>query len=566
MQPAGQLSTDSTHSSRYGWGAALLVAAFTFLAILPTLSWFEFSSGSENLNAATVLEMHREGRWLMPTLNNQPRLAKPPLTAWTSATLIPPSSLTNLDSPDRATRDRAYDRLALLLRWPSLVLACAVVLGTYWLGRETESPQFGWCAAIVCASCLLFLRFARSATTDVQLACWVALANALFASAVFSGVRVWKLLGIAVALGLSVLAKGPVGLLQTCVPWLVFALLDRPSRSAFFARPARHSTMIAIIAIICLALSVPWFAWVLLQHAQASSIWWNEVTREGATTLERDAWYSYVSVFLAAMPWTAFFIAGLATAFSERSTRTAKLTLSLLIVPILLMSLAKDKNDRYLVPLLPAVSMLTAMALRAQFRAASDQSTLDKWLRAIQWILIIAAMIGTPIVALAQLGGTSTYSQGGAVILLIGFVALLGVLLLWSRRNTSVVVPATLIAMLAVHAALAWGYRDLGGRSELKPVADVIRKHAPNASIWFYDPPEHTKIVPADLSIYLNRIVRTARDEPTIQSASPGDVVVMLQRKGTPQPTIAGWTPLGKGGVNGRYWWALQRERATTQP
>ena len=103
-------------------------------------------------------------------------------------------------------------------------------------------------------------------------------------------------------------------------------------------------------------------------------------------------------------------------------------------------------------------------------------------------------------------------------------------------------------------------------RSELKPVADVIRERAREASIWFYDPPEHTKLAPADLSIYLNRVVKTARDEATIQNTGPGEVVVMLQRKGAPEPAIAGWTALGKGGVNGRFWWALQRGASASQP
>ena len=42
-----------------------------FVAAAPTLSWLDFSNGSENLNVATSLEMRRTGHWLLPTLQER---------------------------------------------------------------------------------------------------------------------------------------------------------------------------------------------------------------------------------------------------------------------------------------------------------------------------------------------------------------------------------------------------------------------------------------------------------------------------------------------------------------
>ena len=72
-------------SARAGFGGAIVIAIVVFAAVAPTLAWLEFSGGSENLNAATVLEMRRGGPWLVPTLNGRARLAKPnpmPKTAY----------------------------------------------------------------------------------------------------------------------------------------------------------------------------------------------------------------------------------------------------------------------------------------------------------------------------------------------------------------------------------------------------------------------------------------------------------------------------------------------------
>ena len=62
-----------------------LIAALFLVVIAPTLSWLEFSGGSENLVVATVLEVRRGGPWLVPTLKGEPRTTKPPLTTWSSS-------------------------------------------------------------------------------------------------------------------------------------------------------------------------------------------------------------------------------------------------------------------------------------------------------------------------------------------------------------------------------------------------------------------------------------------------------------------------------------------------
>src|SRR3954466_5172615 len=100
---------------------ALGVAALVFAAVAPTLSWLEFSSGSENLVVETVLEMRRGGPWLVPALERQPRTQKPPLPAWVTAAAARPATVAALADrhPDR--RAAAYARLAWEVRWPALL-------------------------------------------------------------------------------------------------------------------------------------------------------------------------------------------------------------------------------------------------------------------------------------------------------------------------------------------------------------------------------------------------------------------------------------------------------------
>src|SRR3954467_652936 len=102
------------------------IVALFFTAIAPTLSWLEFSGGMENLNIATALELRRDhpDNWLIPTLEGERRIKKPPLTAWLPAAAIRPDTVRALSDPNPAIRRAAADRLAFEVRWPALLAAC----------------------------------------------------------------------------------------------------------------------------------------------------------------------------------------------------------------------------------------------------------------------------------------------------------------------------------------------------------------------------------------------------------------------------------------------------------
>src|SRR4051794_41078202 len=221
---------------------ALGIAALVFAAVAPTLSWLEFSSGSENLVVETVLEMRRGGPWLVPTLEKLPRTQKPPLPAWLTAAAARPGTGAALADRDPVGRATAYTRLAWEVRWPALLCSCLTLLAVYELGRVIGDARLGLTAAAVCGTTALFLRFGRYATTDVQLALWVNVANVGLAWAVLRG-RWWagSLLAGA-ALGLAFMSKGPVCLVQTVLLVAGFAIWRRwaEKKGACFAITEVH--------------------------------------------------------------------------------------------------------------------------------------------------------------------------------------------------------------------------------------------------------------------------------------------------------------------------------------
>src|ERR1700760_4548335 len=105
-------SSDSSSSRRYSALWSIAVALAVLIATAPTLSWLQFSSSMENLKVATVLEIRRTGHWLIPTLEGDARLNKPPLTAWATTAFVPPNLVASLDDHDANVRDAAYRELA----------------------------------------------------------------------------------------------------------------------------------------------------------------------------------------------------------------------------------------------------------------------------------------------------------------------------------------------------------------------------------------------------------------------------------------------------------------------
>src|SRR5258706_8392596 len=125
------------------WAVWMGLLLIFFGGMAPTLSWLEFSGGMENLNIATALELRRDHHsilpvngnnadsWLIPTLEGESRVKKPPLTAWITAAAIRPSTVEAMSSLDPQVRRAAADRLAWEVRWPSLLAACLMLVATY---------------------------------------------------------------------------------------------------------------------------------------------------------------------------------------------------------------------------------------------------------------------------------------------------------------------------------------------------------------------------------------------------------------------------------------------------
>ena len=565
------------------WLTALLVAAAFFAAVAPTLPWLEFAGGSENLVVQTVLEMRRGGPWFIPTLQGYPRVAKPPWTAWLTAAAAKPETVRRLSTPDPAVRYDAFREFAWQVRWPTLLSACAMLAAAYALGETLFGRPVGLVAALACGSNLLFLRFCRGATTDVQLALWATVANAFLAAALLRGRHWLGFTGAGVALGLAFMSKGPVAFIQTVLPFALLLVWRRFQKGQGAAQPdTRPGNWLAAVVgfVLMLAVALPWYVAVVLKDPNVLGPWVKEVTREGATQLAADPWYIYFVFFLWTAPWVSFVLAGLwlgalamtrrtagETPWREREALVASLLLT--IVPLLVMSFVKDKNERYALPMIAPAAVLAAAAAVGWWRSGRRDPA-GRVVEAAHWATLLGMAVGLPAVGLLspRLGLGATWFGAGTAAALAGVALALALIGIMMSRRAGRPVPAA-VATAAVMLLLQYPVmRWYSGQSvsDLRPLADVVWARYPDAVLYEYQPGTRTRTY-LDLPIYAGRISRTLNDPPALPQTDRPQVVVYFDRRseGLPPPPPP-WQEVATGGGRKDRWRAYVLPANLTTP
>lgn len=538
-----------------------------------------FTDGGENLNVLTVLEMHWSGERLAPRLHGQPRIAKPPLTAWFTAMGVRGQTVQALSEPDPELREAAYRRLAREVRWPVTLLVCLLLLGVFDLGRTLGGSSVGWGALCVALGSIMLLRFGRTATTDVHLALWVTWCNALLARALLRGQVGWCVPVAGLCAGLALMAKGPVALLQTAAPAVAFAVIYRGRRTVAQAEPGtpdagRHDLGTPWLRSVLLGLglmllvALPWPVAVLLSHPGAVDLWIRETTRVGATNLEPSPWFAYFALVPLMLPWAVFLAAGVMMGVRRVPRREpgSGLALLLLLTPILLMALAPDRKERYLLPMLAPAAVLCALSLMQQ--VGSVPKRVDYLLG--MGHLATLAVIGCGLFVVSSsdrlLGAPPWYDAATGALLAVGFaVASAAVALLW-RWDGRWLAPGTAAFMLALSVAFVVGYQTTPqAQPRMKALADAIVALGHTGEVYYCDPPPDPKPVSPDLGIYLARTVRVV---PRPGDTPAGALVVMLQREGEKPPRPTGFTPLAaEAEPSGkRTWHVLRSDVAAVAP
>ena len=462
MQPRFQpyahdgIAVTPTHLRHYG--ILLLLCGVLFFSALGDLNLTDNDEGS---NAGAPREMLERGDWVSPSLNGEPRFAKPVFTYW----LIGASYL-------------VFGVNEFAARFPSAVFGTLLILMQYWFLSRVATVNVAWWGALCLLLNLEMLAIGRIVLTDMVLIFFTTLTLFSFWIA-FSGERRekrWYLVCYAATAG-AMLTKGPVGVIVPLLVVLVFVLLTQNLRKVF--REAHP--FVGVLLFLCLAL--PWYGAMLMIHgdtylesAQANTLgrYSNVIGGHGGTVL------FYIPVLLLGfLPWSGFLPLALRDALSSfnvqrraggRGDALVVFSGIWFVVVFLFFTLSATRLPHYIAPLFPAAAILVAFPIaRIMSRESRSKATSAFWIIVALGTVLGGSLAVFPFVygrlveVIAQefpMAGSVDPGLGIFVVgmaMCIGFVATVFFGLVAKRVRTAIRIAAVTIglsALLIVHVGL----------------------------------------------------------------------------------------------------------------
>jgi 4-amino-4-deoxy-L-arabinose transferase-like glycosyltransferase len=351
--------------------AIAIIVVFTLTVLGIFLGTGDPTNSMEMFNLVPVREAFRDGHWLVPTLSGWPRLEKPPLCVWI------PGGLAALVGSDSLWVTRA----------PSVVMALLTALGTYGIGcLMFRRRGIALLAAVMLVGMFAFDRHARLASYDIYAAAFtVGCAYFLIRLAEkreggWRAVLLTVLAGL--ALGLSLMAKGPAPAATVLIPLMVWLGIYHRRRGVWIA--------VGGMVVIGVVVFAPWVIAVATKHPEAWAFWKREFLKLSeardpnapAVTLDTiRPWYYYLQAFVWTVPFLPLFVAGLCLPFIRPRTEAQRGLLPgrwmawiVTIGGFVLLSIPAVKEQRYAVQLLPFAALLCAAVIQELAEAGETES------------------------------------------------------------------------------------------------------------------------------------------------------------------------------------------------
>lgn len=473
----------------------------------------------EPRNAGCAAEMLQRGDWIVPTFNGELRHQKPVLLYWLMMSVYPLLGVNEFSA-----------------RFWSATLGIVTTLATYGIASRLTNPGTGLLAAIALASCLMFDVAARAATPDSVLICCSTCSIYLYVIGVFSRQRdasqptaksswfpenPFLIVAMYSAMGLGVLAKGPVGLI---VPMAIIGMLmlvqrlpkltsptsakrtglpmhalqvghqmTRPFHPVHFIKTFwAMKPLIAISTVLLIA--APWYLMVAsaTNGEFVSKFFLGEHFGRATTALENHSgglWFYPLAILVGFFPWSVLWGPVAIDLLRQRKTKTNDPVSSLMLcwigVQVGLFSLAQTKLPSYVTPCYPALAILSAVCLRKlccklslkrfeDWQHANGTTFNQRWLYAAFGGLVLSGIL----IVLGLGAAASFYLPTQLWLASLGVIPILGGLaMLWmlKRRNTQQIpVVFALTSVLFCWCTFGFGTVSIDHEQQSHLFLDVI--------------------------------------------------------------------------------------------
>lgn len=309
----------------------------------------------ESRNLVTAREMVETGEWLVPTMNGELRLEKPPLPTWVSAVV-------ESVSPDDIAAQRAVASLFGVMLVVFFYLLCRDVFRV--------DPVI---AVILLCSCYQFMLMARTVSWDIYTHAFMLGGIYFLVMAVNGrGRQWWRFCLAGLFAGLSVMSKGPVSLFALFLPFLLaWGIFGRPSMRGKWLP-------VGVMVLVTIVVGCWWYAYIQVFHADE---WQAVMAKETGSWLNRNVrpWHYYWKFFLEAGVWALLLVTSIIMVLRRgfRGDRSRLVPVMWMLFCLVLLSCMPEKKTRYLLPLLIPAAVVMAQAVGIWCASFSSRGSAD---------------------------------------------------------------------------------------------------------------------------------------------------------------------------------------------
>jgi 4-amino-4-deoxy-L-arabinose transferase-like glycosyltransferase len=348
---------------------AIALVAVSFLTFFAGLGQSAITDSDEAFYAESAREMVATGDWLTPRFNETDRFEKPVLYYWLAASAYVVFGVNEMAA-----------------RLPSALAGLGLALLTFAMARRWLDPATALTAGLITATSFGYVSMARQALPDLPLAFFVSLTT-------WGLIRAWLddpagtpstdaatrkhwLLVAATAGACGFLMKGPVAI---ALPGIV--VIPMLGWEAWWGRSRAHLRAgdIAFAGTVFALLAAPWFIAMANEHGLAylQRFFIGENVERFATeryNAARPFWYYGPIVAGGLLPWSPYMVLWWPGIVDMIRTRRAPslITLRLIVwavAPLVFYSLSVGKQPRYILPVLPPLAVLLAVAIQTHVRS-----------------------------------------------------------------------------------------------------------------------------------------------------------------------------------------------------
>jgi 4-amino-4-deoxy-L-arabinose transferase-like glycosyltransferase len=412
---------------------------FVLLAITVCLILYFYQLGQrplweydEAMHAQVAREMLQRADWCTPVFNGENFYDKPVLHFW----LVIGSYL-------------ALGVNEFAARLPSAMLGVLGVLLVYAWARTLYGSFAALLSALVLATSIEYVVLSQNIVHDLALSLFISIALFLFHRASReNGFTKITFTCFYAALGSAVLTKGPIGLLLPGL--IIFLYLLKTGKWGLIL-----NRYIVLGALIFLIIALPWYIIMALRHAdylQTFLIQGNIARFFSRKSGHREPFYFYIQMLAAGFfPWSVFIPSALYLHFQNFRNRQDNDSFFLLlaaVAPLVFFSLSRSKLPTYILPIFPALAILTGRFWEAGLKSEAVTS----WARHLKgcslifFLFILAVSAFGIIYVFVRYPLYTVQAVAGCAALLLFAV----VFLLLNRRAHTLYSFFSLVAMMVI--------------------------------------------------------------------------------------------------------------------